>query len=127
MSHNMTQLELNLGLIHQINSANEIIRRSHQIKSMKNIYYGKHCIVALAEVQCVEKLQRNVASQLNDRQLVPNGIYVITSKTYYDMGADVWANPIYISEDEAADFIQAWVEYRNEVEERAMSNSAQES
>lgn len=91
---------------------------------MKNIYYGKRCIVALAEVQHVEKLQRNDSLQPNDRQLVPNGINVITSKTHYDMEADVWANPIYISEDEAADFIQAWVEYRDEVEDRATSDSA---
>lgn len=81
----------------------------------ESIYSGKSCIVALAEVQHCEKLWRAPQPPYTSEP-EPNGIHVITSKTRYDVENDTWANPIYISQAEANDFLRAWCDYRRELE-----------
>lgn len=68
----------------------------------ESIWSHKHLVVALAEVQHVEKYKY--------------GLTVVTSKTRWDCEHDVWANPINIPEDQAECFLSAWCNYRHELE-----------
>ena len=58
----------------------------------------------MAEVQHIERLK-------------DGGIWVITSKTFWDREGDTWANPIYLARDEAEKFMRAWCRYRAEVDD----------
>lgn len=86
----------------------------------ESIYDGPSCVVALAEVQHCEKLKRG--PYFGEEGIQPNGIHVITAKTHYDVVADVWANPIYISEKEAPQFLAAWCRYRSELESETLKD-----
>ena len=72
----------------------------------ESIFSGSSVIVALADVQHIEK---------HDKNSVP-GIMVITKHTRWDCEQDVWANAIWISEPEAAAFRSSWCRYRSELE-----------
>ena len=82
---------------------------------ISSIYESQSCVVALAEVQHCEKLRCGPYPP-RTTEPEPNGLQVITSKTRYDLEADIWANPLYIPESEAAAFLQAWRNYRACVE-----------
>lgn len=72
----------------------------------ESIFNGSSVIVPLADVQHIEKWDKNS---------VP-GIKVITKHTRWDREADDWANSIWISEPEATAFRAAWCRYRSELE-----------
>ena len=72
----------------------------------ESIFSGASVIVPLADVQHIEK---------HDKNSVP-GIMVITRHTRWDMDHDVWANAIWISEPEATAFRSAWCRYHSELE-----------
>lgn len=86
----------------------------------ESIYDGKSCVVALAEVQHCERLRRGPYPP-RTKESEPNGLHVITSKTRYDFEADQWANPIFIPEEEADEFLSAWCRYRGELESEALA------
>lgn len=73
----------------------------------ESIWSGKTITVPMAEVQHIEKLS-------NDRG--PNGLWLITKHTKYNFEVDIWENPIYIPEEQAAGFMRAWCIYRSELE-----------
>ena len=81
-------------------------------KATESIYNGASVVVALADVQHVEKQGNNN---------VP-GIMVITKHTRWDWQQDGWANPIWIGEPEAAQFILAWTYYRAEIEAETLAD-----
>lgn len=72
----------------------------------ESIFNGSNVIVALADVQHIEKWDKNS---------VP-GIFVVTRHTRWDRDRDGWANAIWISDPEAATFRAAWCRYRSELE-----------
>lgn len=72
---------------------------------IESIFSGS-VIVPLADVQHIELWPKNS---------VP-GIMVITKHTCWDFEHDVWANGIWISDPEAAEFRRAWCRYRAELE-----------
>jgi hypothetical protein len=72
----------------------------------ESIYSGSNVIVALADVQHIEKWDKNP---------IP-GIMVITSHTKWNFERDLWENAIWISEPEATAFRLAWCRYRSELE-----------
>lgn len=73
----------------------------------ESIYSGQNVIVPLADVQHIEKHNRNGVS---------DGIMVVTCHTRWDHEHDVWANGIWIGEPEATAFRSAWCRYRSELE-----------
>jgi hypothetical protein len=87
----------------------------------ESIYSGKTCVVALAEVQHCEKLWATPKPPYT-LEPKPNGLHVITSKTRYDVKNDVWANPIYIGQDEADAFLRVWCAYRGELESDTLAD-----
>jgi hypothetical protein len=72
----------------------------------ESIFSGKQAIVPLADVQHIEPMPNHS---------VP-GIRVITKHTRWDRDAGDWANAIWISDPEAAEFRRAWRRYRSELE-----------
>jgi len=72
----------------------------------ESIYNGSNVIVALADVQHIEKW---------DKHSIP-GIMVVTSHTKWNFEHDVWENGIWISEPQATAFLSAWCRYRGELE-----------
>lgn len=72
----------------------------------ESIYNGSEVIVALADVQHIEKHPKNS---------IP-GIIVVTSHTKWNFDRDLWENGIWISEPEATQFRSAWCRYRSELE-----------
>jgi len=72
----------------------------------ESIYNGSEVIIALADVQHIEKHPKNS---------IP-GIFVITSHTKWNFDRDLWENAIWISEPEATQFRSAWCRYRSELE-----------
>lgn len=77
----------------------------------ESIFSGS-VVVPLADVQHIEK---------HYERSLP-GIFVITKHTRYDAEADFWANAIWISEPEAAAFINAWCRYRSELESDTLTD-----
>lgn len=74
----------------------------------ESIFDNGRVIIPMAEVSHIERVKH--------AEIGPNGAFVITAKTTYNIQADVWANPCYLSESELAEFISAWCIYRNELE-----------
>jgi len=72
----------------------------------ESIYSGQEVIIALADVQHIEKHPKNS---------IP-GILVITKHTKWNFDRDLWENAIWISEPEATEFSSAWCRYRSELE-----------
>jgi hypothetical protein len=72
----------------------------------ESIFNGSSVIVALADVQHIEK---------HDKNSIP-GIVIVTSHTKYNFEHDGWENAIWISEPEATAFRSAWCRYRSELE-----------
>lgn len=72
----------------------------------ESIYSDANVIVAMADVQHIEK---------HDKNSIP-GIFVITSHTKWNFDRDLWENAIWISEPEARKFRRAWCDYRAELE-----------
>lgn len=70
---------------------------------MSHVYNGS-VIVALADVQHIEKWDKHTAP----------GIMVVTSHTKWNFEHDIWENAIWISEPEAALFRDAWIAFRAE-------------
>lgn len=77
-----------------------------------SIYSDLNVIVALADVQHIEK---------HDKNSIP-GIMVITSHTKWNFDRDLWENAIWLSEPEASGFIAAWCRYRGELEADTLMN-----
>lgn len=75
----------------------------------ESIFDNGKVIVAMADVQHIEYCTHPTIGT--------NGIFVITKHTYYDMNADTWSNPIYITEVDKQVFISAWCQYRSELED----------
>jgi hypothetical protein len=72
----------------------------------ESIYSDANVIVAMADVQHIEKWDKNS---------IP-GIFVITSHTKWNFDRDLWENAIWISEPDATKFRRAWCDYRAELE-----------
>jgi len=72
----------------------------------ESIYSDANVIVAMADVQHIEK---------HDKNSIP-GIFVITSHTKWNFDRDLWENAIWISEPDAMKFRRAWCDYRAELE-----------
>lgn len=69
-------------------------------------------VIPLAEVQHLEKQWlKNPAGEKT-----PNGLFVITSYTRWDATMDQWANPAFVSNENAAAFIYQFKKYREDVE-----------
>lgn len=78
----------------------------------ESIFSGKQAIVPLADVQHIEPWPANS---------VP-GIRVVTRHTKWDAERDDWANCIWISDPEAAEFKAAWCRYRSELEAATLAD-----
>lgn len=78
-------------------------------------YESGTLIVPFEDIQHVEFLKRGPYPPRTTKP-EPNGLHVITSKTHYDVAADVWSNRVYVPENEAAAFIGA---YKRHLEARA--------
>jgi hypothetical protein len=72
----------------------------------ESIFNGGSVVVPMADVQHIER---------HDKRSVP-GVVVITKHTRWDAEAGTWANSIWISQPEAAQFTSAWCRYRGELE-----------
>lgn len=83
----------------------------------ESIYSDSNIIVALADVQHIEK---------RDKNPVP-GIMVVTNHTKWNFARDLWENAIWISEPEAAVFRLAWCRYRSELEADTLVRAPQAS
>lgn len=83
----------------------------------ESIFSGSNVVIALADVQHVEKHPQNS---------IP-GIFVITKHTRWDFEHDLWANAIWISEPEATTFRAAWCRYRSELEADTLADLSPDS
>jgi uncharacterized protein YecA (UPF0149 family) len=68
----------------------------------ESIFDNKRVTIPMADVQHVEAISK--------------GSWVITRHTRYDMINDIWANPIYLDQEETKQFLKAWCVYRHELE-----------
>jgi hypothetical protein len=84
-------------------------------RATESIFSGKTVLVPMAEVQHVEKLVRK--NRPTDTEIIPNGLHLVTKHTNYNFHQDMWDNPIYIPESEAAEFLKAWQLYRSEIDD----------
>lgn len=75
-------------------------------KVTESIYSDGTAVVPMADVQHIEKLKG-----YNE-----GALWLIMKSTRYDMEADTWSNPVLIGKEEAAGFLRAWCQYRNELE-----------
>lgn len=76
----------------------------------ESIFDNAQVIIPMADVQHIEYQKHPTIGE--------NGIFVITSKTHWDMQADTWANAIYIPKEKQQAFISAWCRYRAELEQQ---------
>ncbi len=73
----------------------------------ETIYSNGEIVVPLADIQHIEK--KTCEGQ-------PNGLWLITKNTHWDMDADMWSNPIYIPQKYADAFMGVWCHFRYEVD-----------
>ena len=87
-------------------------------KVSESIWYGKNEVIALADVQHIEKSFYNCDMANGTKKGDLMGILIITKHTRWDMEADTWANNAYIpaSDGQAEKFMRAWCDYRHEFE-----------
>lgn len=90
-------------------------------KVTESIYDGATCVVPLADVQHIEKVQEYSRAV---HQTLPAGLRVIMKSTVWSQTRDAWANPIIIPQGEAAAFIRAWCNYRAELEADTLAELA---
>lgn len=69
----------------------------------------------MADVQHIEK-QKYSPTSGRKKDFVPNGAFLITCHTKYNIEQDRWENPIWLSEDELQSFMEAWCIYRSEID-----------
>lgn len=82
----------------------------------ETIYNGKNISFSMADVQHIEKQRYSPTSGSVENDFVPNGAYLITKHTKYNIAEDRWENPIWISEQELPIFMKAWCIYRSEID-----------
>ena len=87
----------------------------------ESIYSAGGIIVPMADVQHIERVEILLSDGETKKA---NGIQVITKHTSWSFGHDVWDNPIYISEKYAEGFMQAWCQYRHELESSTLMDLA---
>lgn len=87
-------------------------------KVSESIWSSKSVVVPMADVQHIEKHYQSCDLADGTKKGELSGIQVITKHTKWDMEADTWANPIYISNHDksAESFMQNWCYYRHELE-----------
>ena len=73
----------------------------------ETIYSYNNLVIPMADAQHIEK------KTLNGE---PNGLWLITKHTHWDMEADTWSNPIYVPQEDAERFLKAWCYFRYEVD-----------
>ena len=73
----------------------------------ESIYDGGDLVIALADVQHVERLHGH-----NE-----GAIWVITKHTTWSTEMDTWNNPIFIDAAHAEGFLRAWCAFRGEVDD----------
>ena len=85
-------------------------------KVSESIFSGKTMVIAMADVQHVEKSfeDRDMLSGAKKGDL--SGCQVITKHTRWDMEADTWANAIWLPKEQTERFLSAWCHYRAELE-----------
>lgn len=74
----------------------------------ESIFDNGEIIIPMADVSFIQRTTHPTIGA--------NGIFVILKHTRWDMDADTWANPAYISEKKSQAFISAWCVYRSELE-----------
>lgn len=76
-----------------------------------SIYEDENTLIALAEVQHVEKLKT-----CRNGPIQADGLHVVTGLTRRDPTCDMWLNPCFIPEDKAKAFLYQFKRYREDVE-----------
>lgn len=72
-------------------------------KPKLNSIYSGTMVIPMADVQHIEKL-------------ADDGVWIVTCHTKWNWDEDCWENPISLDEKEGERFIEAWYEYRRELE-----------
>jgi hypothetical protein len=80
--------------------------------------------VPLADVQHIEKIYHTCDMASGAKKGDLSGLMVVTKHTRWDMETDVWANNIWIDQEEAASFLAAWCVYRHELEQDTLMDIA---
>ncbi len=88
-------------------------------KVSESIFSGESVIIPMADVQHIEKHWYGEAEITKHNY---KGINVITKHTSWNYEYDCWENNIYLSRDEADEFISVWCAYRHEVEHLNQNN-----
>lgn len=86
-------------------------------KVSESIFSGATTIIPLADVQHIEKWgtfpEQETTGQVS-------GIKIITKHTRWNFEQDCWDNNIYLNRDEAQKFLNAWCNYRAELESETL-------
>ena len=80
----------------------------------ESIFSGKSTVIPMVDVQHIEKHWYTSDKDRNKQNY--RWIKIITKYTIYNSEIDDWENNIYLSKDEARDFLKAWCMYRRELE-----------
>jgi len=73
----------------------------------------------MADVQHIERHRYNtetIEAYKNWNKKIFDGIKVIMKSTRYNNDIDDWDNNVYLSKDEADEFLKIWCQYRREFE-----------
>jgi len=70
-------------------------------KISESIFDNKRVLIPMADVQHIEYLK-------------DNGCFVVMKSTVYDYTADIWNNPVWLSQEETPLFVQAYCYFRYE-------------
>lgn len=93
----------------------------------ESVFSGKTVVVPLADVQHIEKQYAKiydtsgiVTKYVGTDYTKLSGVQVITDKTKWNFKNDAWENAIWIgaTDNQAQEFLNAWCQYRYELEDR---------
>lgn len=99
-----------------------VIKRLENLKLPKgqvteSIFSGNRTIIPMADVQHIEKHWYGDGERTRDNY---KGIIVITKHTTWSTEMDNWKNNIYLDREEADKFLNAWYNYRYELEKSTL-------
>ena len=89
----------------------------------ESIYSNERLTIPMADVQHIEQRFHacDLVSGVKKGDL--SGAMVITKHTTWDNDIDDWMNPVWLSASEVESFMQAWCQYRHELEKDTLKST----
>lgn len=85
-------------------------------KVSESIFSNKDIVIPMADVQHIEKKYHSCDLLNGAKKGDFEGCLIITKHTKWNFEKDFWENPIWLSDEQAKKFMDAWCHYRYELE-----------